>query len=69
MISQLKTSTLRLRIKSSLMRSLMLLLTEGSIHLVSTQNFPKNSISYPLIRILGERNVSFSENFVYVLNG
>ena len=44
------------------------------IHLVRTQNFPKTSISYPLIRThtcayQGVRNVSFSENFAYVLDG
>ena len=42
----------------------------GVIHLVRTQNCPKN---YPLIRIRtcaypGVRNVNFSENFAYVLN-
>ena len=46
----------------------------GIIHLIRTQNFPKNySISYPLIRARmrayqGVRNVSFSENFASVLN-
>ena len=35
--------------------------------------FPKNNMSYPLIRTRtcayqGVRNVSFSENFAYVLN-
>ena len=35
--------------------------------------FPKTNISYPLdthlrVRIKGARNISFSENFVYVLN-
>ena len=45
----------------------------GIIHLVRTQNFSKTTISHPLIRTLtfayqGVRNVSFSENFAYVLN-
>ena len=43
------------------------------IHLVSTQNFPKTIISYPVIRThtcahQGVRNVSFSENFMWLLN-
>ena len=42
------------------------------IHLVHTQNFRKCSISYPLIRThpcaYQGVNVSFSENFAYVLN-
>ena len=46
----------------------------GIIHLGSTQNLSKkNNISYPAIRTRvcaheGARNVSFSENFAYVLN-
>ena len=45
----------------------------GVIHLVRTQNFPKNYISDPLIRTRtcayqGIGNGNFSENFVYVLN-
>ena len=43
------------------------------IHLVRTQNFLKTNVSYPLIHTRtcayqGVRNVSFSENFAYVLN-
>ena len=39
----------------------------GIIYSVRTQNFP--NISYPLTRAYQRvRNVSFSENFVYVLN-
>ena len=46
----------------------------GFIHLVLTQNFPKNWHFLPPIRTRtcayqGIRNVSFSENFAYVLNG
>ena len=46
----------------------------GVIHEVRTQNFPKTNISNPLIltrtcAYQGVRNVSFSENFAYVLNG
>ena len=50
----------------------------GVIHLVRTQNFPKNQHFLHLIRTRyvfvsggwggGVRNVSFSENFAYVLN-
>ena len=45
----------------------------GIIHLVRTQNFPKTNVSCPLINTStyayqGFRNVSFSENFAYVLN-
>ena len=44
------------------------------IHLVRMQNFPKNYYFLPLIRTRkceyqGVRNVNFSENFAYVLNG
>ena len=47
---------------------------QGFIHLVSTQNFPKNSHFLPLwyartCAYQGVRNVSFSENFAYILNG
>ena len=43
------------------------------MYLVRTQNFPKTNISDPLIHTRmcayqGVRNVSFSENFAYVLN-
>ena len=46
----------------------------GIIHLVHTRNFRKTNISYPLIRTRGcayqgVRIVSFSDNFMYVLNG
>ena len=37
----------------------------GIIHLVRSQNFSKNNISYPLIRT---RTQTFSENFAKVLN-
>ena len=37
----------------------------GIIHLVRTQNFPKNYI----FNLLGVRNVNFSESFAYSLNG
>ena len=45
----------------------------GIIHLLSSQNFPKTNISYPLIRTRrcvyqGVRNVRFSENFASVIN-
>ena len=45
----------------------------GIIHLVRSKTFRKTKISYPLIRTpmcvyQGVRNVSFSENFAYVLN-
>ena len=45
----------------------------GIIHLVRTQNFPKNKHFLPLIRTLtrayqGVRNVSFSTNPACVLN-
>ena len=48
-------------------------LTSGIIHLVRTQNFLKTNISNPLIRTRtyvyqGVRNVSFFENFAYVIN-
>ena len=41
--------------------------------MVRTQYFPKTNVSYPLIRThtcayQGVENVSFSENFAYVLN-
>ena len=47
--------------------------TLGIIYLVRTQNFPKSNISNPLIRTRTYayqrvRNVSFSENFSYILN-
>ena len=47
----------------------------GIIHLVRTQNFlKKTNFSYPVIRTRafaykGLRNISFLENFTYVLNG
>ena len=49
-------------------------LTQGIIHLVRTQNFPKNIISYPLIRTRKcvhqwVRNVSFSgESWIRLAN-
>ena len=49
-------------------------LTQGIIHLVRTQNFPKNIISYPLIRTRTcvhqwVRNVSFSgESWIRLAN-
>ena len=47
---------------------------QGTIHLVSAEIFRKTNISYPLIRTRtwayqGVRNVSFSENLAYALNG
>ena len=40
----------------------------GVIHVERTQIFRKNNISYPLTRVHQRvRNVSFSENFEYVL--
>ena len=52
---------------------LKICLNLGIIHLVRKQIFRETNISYPLIRTStcayqGVRNVSFSENFAYVLN-
>ena len=45
----------------------------GIIYLERKQNFPKNNISYPLTRThtctyQGLSHISFSDNFVYVIN-
>ena len=42
----------------------------GIIHLVRGQDFPKNCVSDPLIRmyVSWSNNLSFSENFAYVLD-
>ena len=45
----------------------------GIVHLVHTQNFPKNYYFLPpdtrtYVRVPGVRNVSFSENFANVVN-
>ena len=39
------------------------------MYLVRTQNFPNNYISKRLCAFQGFRNVSFSDSFVYVVNG
>ena len=44
--------------KLKLVSLLSIVMSLGIIHLVRTQNFPKRV-----------RNISFSENFTYVLNG
>ena len=51
----------------------ILLVNLWIIHLLRTENFSKTNISYPNIRTStcayqGVRNVSFPENFAYVLN-
>ena len=38
------------------------------MHLGRTRNFPLANISYPKEMLETVRNVSFSENFAYVLN-
>ena len=50
------------------------MLKTGVIHLVRTQHFPKNyyflpSDTHTYVCCQGVRNVTFSENFAYVLNG
>ena len=41
----------------------------GVIHEVRAQNFPKELLFLTPCAYQGVRNVTFSENFVYVLNG
>ena len=50
------------------MNSLNQLSLLGIVHLTRTQTFSKSNISYPLISYPVVRNISFSENFAYVLN-
>ena len=52
---------------------MMLRMFLGIIHLVRTQNFPKNEHllspdTHMYVYVSGDKNVSFSENFAYVLN-
>ena len=59
--------------KLALFSFLLRIIVLGITHFVRTQNFRKTNISYPLMRTRtcvyqGVRNVSFSENFAYVLN-
>ena len=60
-------------LKKSLMENFIFRTVSWIIHWASSQNFLKNSYSYPLIRTRtctyqSVRNISFSENFANVLD-